>query len=197
MTTSPKRAAKVEQIHDVAARLFAKKGFHSTRMEEIAAGLGLQKGALYYYFDSKESLLASLVETRVGVALEVLEEIVRRDTSATERVRAAFLGHLTVFQEHADLYTIFNSERLHVIDAGAAAKVNRLGREFEHLWASLLEEGKRTGEFSADLDTGITVKAALGACNMTLTWFKPGGRLTIEHVADRFSGIFLKGILTA
>lgn len=194
-TVARKRAAKIEKIHDVAASLFAKHGYYGTRMEDIAAGLDLQKGALYYYFDSKEALLASLVEKRVGMALDVLREIVARDTTATDRVREAFTGHLSVFQEHADIYTIFNTERLHSINEGAAEKVNELGREYESLWEQLVDEGKSSGEFRSGLDTSVTVKAVLGACNTTLTWFREEGPLSIEEIADRFAGLFLEGLL--
>jgi len=193
-TVARKRAAKIEQIHDVAASLFAERGYYRTRMEDIAAGLDLQKGALYYYFASKEALLASLVEKRVGVALAVLEEIVARDASATQRVEAAFEGHLSVFQENADIYTIFNTERLRSISKDAAEKVNELGREYEALWEQLIEEGKKSGEFRAELDTGITVKAVLGACNTTLAWFRKGGPLDIGEVAERFAELFLDGM---
>lgn len=193
-TVARKRAAKIERIHDVAASLFAERGYYGTRMEDIAAGLDLQKGALYYYFDSKEALLASLVEKRVGVALAVLKEIVARDTTATQRARAAVAGHLSVFQEHADIYTIFNTERLHSISKEAAEKVNELGRSYETLWEGLIEEGKSSGEFRGDLDTRVTVKAVLGACNTTLTWFRKGGSLDIEEVAERFADLFLDGM---
>jgi AcrR family transcriptional regulator len=193
-TVARKRAAKIERIHDVAASLFAQHGFYGTRMEDIAAGLDLQKGALYYYFDSKEALLASLVETRVGVALDVLTEIAERHEPATERVRAAVAGHLTVFQEHADLYTIFNTERLHSINTETAEKVNALGRDYERVWAEMIGEGIESGEFRPDLDVDVTVKAILGACNTTLTWYRPGGRLSIDEVASRFADLFLEGL---
>ena len=193
-TVASKRAAKIERIHDVAASLFAERGYYGTRMEDIAAGLELQKGALYYYFDSKEALLASLVEERVGAALAVLKEIVARDTTATQRARTAVTGHLSVFQENADIYTIFNTERLHSISKGAAEKVNELGREYEALWEQLVEEGKRSGEFRSELDTRVTIKAVLGACNTTLTWFRKGGSLDIEEVAGRFADLFLDGM---
>ena len=191
-----KRAAKITHIHDVAAPLFAERGFAATRMEDVAAAAGIKKPSLYYYFDSKEELLTSLVESRVGVALDRLSEIVSREDTATNRVRAAFGGHLTVFQEHADIYTIFNSERLHSISTETAEKVDGLGREYERLWEGLLAEGMTAGEFRSDLDPPVVVKAILGATNTTLAWYQPGGRLTIDEVADRFTDLFLSGLLT-
>lgn len=189
-----KREAKIERILDVASELFAERGYQATRMEDIAAGLDLQKGSLYYYFPSKESLLTALVERRVGYARDELRAIVARDEPVIARVRAGVAAHLTVFQQHASLYTIFNSERLHDISPDAATTVDDLGREYEELWAGLLTEGVAGGELRAGLDVPVTVKAILGACNLTLTWFRPGGRLTIDEVAASFADLFLSGI---
>ena len=189
-----KRTAKVEAIYDVAGELFAERGFAATRMEDIAAGLGMQKASLYYYFDSKETLLTSLVQSRVGIALDAIRDIVEQEESATSRVRGGVNRHLSVFQDHSDVYTIYNSERLHSISRETAQTVDSLGREYEQLWGRLFREGMQQGEFRGDLDVSITVKALLGSCNATLSWFQPDGRYTIEQVADRFSEIFLNGV---
>ncbi|RPI25797.1 MAG: TetR/AcrR family transcriptional regulator [Actinobacteria bacterium] len=193
-TVARKREARIERIHDAAAALFAERGYHATRMQDVAEAVDMQKGSLYYYFSSKEDLLVSLVESRVGAALDVLRTIVGDEAAPEVQVRSAIAGHLTVFQERADVYTIFNSEKLHSISRDTAVKVDELGREYERLWADLLSAGIAAGAFRRDLDVTVTVKAVLGMCNATLTWFRPGGRLTIEEVADRFSALVLEGI---
>lgn len=193
-TVAKKREAKIERIHDAAAALFAERGFHATRMQDVAEAVDMQKGSLYYYFSSKEDLLVSLVESRVGAALDRLRTIVDDGTPIDVRVRSAVAGHLTVFQERADVYTIFNSEKLHSISRDTAEKVDELGREYERLWADLLSDGVAAGAFRRDLDVPVTVKAILGMCNMTLSWFRPGGRLTIGEVAGRFADLVLVGI---
>ena len=55
--TQPKRADKEDQLLEAATHLFKEKGYHSTSMQELAEALGLQKGSLYYYIESKEELL--------------------------------------------------------------------------------------------------------------------------------------------
>jgi AcrR family transcriptional regulator len=184
----------MERIHDAAAALFAERGYHATRMQDVAAAVDMQKGSLYYYFSSKEDLLVSLVEGRVGAALDVLRVIAADGTSPELRVRSAVAGHLTVFQERADVYTIFNSEKLHSISRDTAVKVDELGRQYERLWADILIDGMAGGVFRPDLDVPVTVKAILGMCNMTLTWFRGDGRLTIDEVAERFADLVLTGI---
>lgn len=58
--------ARTEEVLDAALDLFARHGFASTRMEDVARAAGLSKGAVYLYFPSKEELFKALVETRTG-----------------------------------------------------------------------------------------------------------------------------------
>lgn len=192
-TVEEKRRLRRDQILDSAARVFARDGFHAARMDDIAAELQLTKAALYYYCDSKEDLFVKVIEARVGLAVEALEHL---DPSATasERVHQAILLHLQVFHQHPDIYTMFLGERLRSISTDAASVVDQMGRRFERRWAELLEEGVATGEFREDLDIPVTVKASLSMCNMTLTWFRTGGRLSIEELAERFAELIVGGI---
>lgn len=193
-TVQRKRAARIGRILDAAARQFAARGFHATRMEDIAAELDLQKGALYYYFDSKEALLTKLVEGRVGTAVAALREIVESPTPPLDKVRRAIASHLTVFQEHADLYRIFSTERLSSISVVAAETVDAVGREYEGLWATLVEEGMARRALRRDLDVPLTVKAIVGMCNSTLFWLRPDGRLSTASVAAEFADLVVSGI---
>lgn len=181
-----KRHAKRQAIFDAAARWFAGRGYHATRMQDIADDLGLNKAALYYYVDSKEALLVELIRSRVGVALETITEIAAGPGTPTEKVEMAVRAHLRVFHQHADLYTIFNSEKLRTISAEAAAIVDELGRQYEKQWAEMLTEGIDSGAFRPDLDVAVTVKAVLGMLNTTLTWFDPDGRLGLDEMSDRY-----------
>ena len=163
-------------------------------MDDIAAELDLTKAALYYYCASKEDLFVKVIEARVGIAVDALENLDATATTATAKVRQAILTHLQVFHRHRDIYTMFLGERLRAISADAASVVDDMGRRFERRWAEFLEEGIASGEFRADIDVPITVKASLSMCNMTLTWFRPDGRLSIDELADRFGDIILGGI---
>lgn len=189
-----KRQAKEREIYETAARLFAERGYHATRMEDIAAALDMQKGSLYYYFASKEELLAKLVEGNIGIALDVLQTIITENTPPSLKFSRAITAHLRVFQEHADIYTIYNSEKLSAITPQTADLADQLGRDYEKLWVSLLAEGIAAGEFRPDLDIPIVMKAIMGMCNSTLIWFKPGKRLTIEETAEIFTRLLLVGL---
>lgn len=64
------------QILEAAMRVFARHGFDKTRMDDIVAEAGMSKGALYWYFDSKEQII-----------LEVLSQIIIRELDALTQIR--------------------------------------------------------------------------------------------------------------
>ena len=194
MTT--KRADKRSLIVEVATSLFSERGYAATRMQDIADGLGMKAGSLYYYFDSKESVLATIVGERVGLAVSVLEQIVASARDPLDQIRAAIVGHLDVFDRHADLYRIFQSERLDTISEELGAQVDALGRRYEDLWVELIGRAQRERSIRSDADPWLLMKGIVGMCNSTLFWFEPGGRYSSSEVADAFADMILAGIVT-
>ena len=69
LTDSPPRA-----LLEAAFRTFATKGYRATRLEEIADSVGMTKGAIYYYFSSKEELLRRAVEAQHRVMFSEIEK---------------------------------------------------------------------------------------------------------------------------
>jgi len=189
-----KRADKRSRIVEVATALFSERGYAATRMQDIADGLGMKAGSLYYYFDSKESVLTAIVGERVGVAVSMLEEIVEGPEAPMDQIRAAIVGHLDVFDRHADLYRIFQSERLDAISAELGAQVDELGRRYEELWVELIGMAQRAGSIRADTDPWLLMKGIVGMCNSTLFWFESDGRYSSSEVADTFADMVLAGL---
>ncbi len=192
--TTRRHAEKTESILAAASKLFSERGFHGTRMSDVAAALDMQAGSLYYYFDSKDSVLAALIESRVGAAVEMLGAIAGRGGPTVELIGAAIAGHIRVFHDNADLYSIFLNERLEHIVPEAAEKVDELGRSYEQLWIAIIERGIASGELRNDQDPWLTMKATVGLCNSILFWFRAGGSLTSESVAAAYAKTILEGI---
>ena len=90
----PKKMAisKEQEIITVAARLFKEKGYRATTLEDIAAAVGMLKGSLYYYIQSKEELLYIVVREPVRQIYSKLEEIVNSDARIKANVRIYVSG---------------------------------------------------------------------------------------------------------
>ncbi|MEQ9449272.1 MAG: TetR/AcrR family transcriptional regulator, partial [Rhodospirillaceae bacterium] len=78
--------ARPDEILNAAARCFLECGFAGAKVEHIAAGAGLSKGAVYLYFKSKEDMLRALIERGVQRVVEAAAE--RLDMDTRDPVRA-------------------------------------------------------------------------------------------------------------
>src|SRR5579863_8412159 len=91
------------EIVDEAARLFAARGYHATGVAELGDAVGLGRGALYYYIDSKENLLALIHDRVIVHVLAAGDKAVNLPGSASDKLR--FLGReliqiITLYPDH-------------------------------------------------------------------------------------------------
>lgn len=68
-----------QQILDAARRCFIRKGFHLTSMQDVFAESGLSAGAVYRYFKSKNEIIHAIATERQGIAVQLLERILKED----------------------------------------------------------------------------------------------------------------------
>src|SRR5665648_162006 len=72
------------QIIDAAIRVFARRGVSEARMDDIAAEAGVSKGLLYWYFASREMIVAAIAEVLFGGELDAIDELPSEDQTARE-----------------------------------------------------------------------------------------------------------------
>jgi AcrR family transcriptional regulator len=71
--------ARCRQILDAAGVCFAEQGFHGTSMARLAKAAGMSVGHIYHYFDSKEAIIAAIVEQELAKRLEVFEQLKQQE----------------------------------------------------------------------------------------------------------------------
>jgi AcrR family transcriptional regulator len=185
-----------QQFVHQGAKLFAKRGYDQTTMQELAASMGLATGALYHYFAAKEDLLTAicdqLMEPLLARAAELLEgghaaERVEGRQPAEDELRSLvrmWVAHVT---EHRDHMLVFQQER-HVIESGERWRKVRASRKaFERLVDDLLSRVRGRD------DDRLALRALLGMVNHTAQWYRPRGELTPEQIADGYVSLVLGG----
>ena len=87
------RPSRWNEIVESAARIFQEKGFASTSLEDIATEVGMWKGSLYHYINSKEDLLFAVVREPADKVLKQLREIAGLDLPPSEQIRLVAQSH--------------------------------------------------------------------------------------------------------
>ncbi len=177
----------------VAAGLFAKNGFGSTSLDDIATALGVTKGALYYHVKNKEEILRHIFLTVLTLSEEPLRLIVEAALPADEKLARAIDHHTGVAADRSPAMTVFYREQPHLTGPFAREIILRK-KAYETYFARIIEQGMSEGVFKAELDPRIVTFGLLGMCNWLSQWYKPGGQYSHQQIAEMFSSLLTEGI---
>ena len=184
-----------EELLSVAAKLFAARGYHGTRMDDVAEAVGLNKATVYHYYASKSLILYDLYKSTADFTVEALHDdptATARETiyHFTRRLLTGIAGDLeraaVYFQESPYITEWFTEEQVAYI-RHAEAQV------YEHV-RDVIDRGIASGEFY-ECDSHVL---ALGYIGMTLgayRWLRPHGRRTAKEIAVEFSTALLRGLI--
>ncbi|MGW7172195.1 TetR/AcrR family transcriptional regulator [Streptomyces xanthophaeus] len=95
-------AARRAQILAAAATVFARQGYHGARMDDIVKESGLSKGALYWYFKSKEELATALVHHMLATETRTMDELLAEDVSAAHQLEQLVRGFARELAKNPD-----------------------------------------------------------------------------------------------
>lgn len=182
-----------DDILDAAAQVFRQKGYHGASMQDVAAAVKLQKASLYHHVTSKQEILLALLDRALGMLTQHIASIAAAPLPPDQKLRAMIRGYLDDLSQNSDLASVLLFEHRSLDRKAHARHVPQRDR-FEALWRSVLDEGVRAGSFEV-ADTGLAVRALMGVMNWTVTWYQPGGRKTIEQIADAYTDLLLHGLL--
>ena len=198
MSTVPRaetgnRPARADEIRDAAARIFHEKGYDATSIQDIADAVGILKGSLYYYIDTKEDLLFDVIKGAHERGLEQLEAWQRSSPSAAARLRAAIEGHVeSNLSDLAAVGVFFHDFRS--LSPERRDEIVQDRDVYDHHLRDLLVEGQAAGEFDPAADPRLAVMAILGMMNWVYQWYRPDGSLSPHEIARAFADLALGGL---
>ena len=182
-------ALKRERILEVAVDLFYAQGYENTTLDAVAERLGVTKPFIYSYFKSKSELLAEICQRAILGSLDEMNKVIATDTGPVERLRRlAEVFTLTVLRSQKHI-AIFAREEKN-LSARDFKRISSLRREFDRKLNKLLQEGCDTGAFQV-ADRELAALAIGGMVSWTYVWFRGGGRLAPEELAQRMSDLIL------
>lgn len=182
-----------EQIHDVAGRLFSRRGYHATSMRDLAGELGMQGGSLYAHISSKEALLIEIVNSAAQQFDAALFTLRDEALPADLKLREAMQRHIRVIADNMESATVFFHEWKH-LSPPAYARVTAWRDTIDTFYRDLVRQGMREGTFRADLDVKMAAYLILSAVNWAYTWYHPGGDLQPRDVAEGYAEMLLGGL---
>jgi TetR/AcrR family fatty acid metabolism transcriptional regulator len=206
--TGPPRAERARGdkralILDAAIKVFAAKGYHGSRVSDIAREADIAYGLVYHYFKNKEEILHTIFEERWGRFLALVEEIGRRDASAEDKLVSVAALILNAYRVRPDWVKVLVLEIQRSSRFAEPGQIRAVAGLFKSI-ARILRQGQETGELRADLDPDMACYVFVGALELVLTslvldLIQVDGRPPAEdayflQVARTVVDIFLRGL---
>jgi len=158
--------AKRNLILGAAVRVFARRGYHGSRVGDIAEEAGVAHGLLYHYFSSKDEVLQTIFRENWGALLERFRAVEGADEPADEKLEGIAKILLRTWRNDPDLVTVMVRE---------VARSRHLQEEVEGVREAfviverIVAQGQEEGRFRADLDPRLASWLVYGGLEEILT----------------------------
>jgi AcrR family transcriptional regulator len=162
---------KRQLILDAAVRVFARKGYHTCRVGDIAEEAGVAHGLLYHYFDSKEELLETIFRNTWMLMLDTIRGVQELDDPARETLRKVAAIVLRSWRDTPDIVRVL------VREVTRSPHLQQEIEETEQAFSALelvIKKGQETGEFREDVNTRFASFIFYGALEEILTGWVMG-----------------------
>jgi AcrR family transcriptional regulator len=162
-------ADKRRIILDAAVRVFARQGFHTARVSDIADEAGVAYGLVYHYFGSKDEVLDTLFLDRWNLLLEAIREVDdREDAPPREKLLTITSFIVDSYRHDPDVMKVIIVEVTRAANTFGRKHLGKI-REAYDLISDIVEAGQRDGTFRGDVRPRFAAMAFYGAIEQVLT----------------------------
>jgi TetR/AcrR family transcriptional regulator, fatty acid metabolism regulator protein len=165
-TRADRQADRRRQILEAAVKVFARSGFHTSRVGDIAEEAGVAYGLVYHYFKSKEELLETIFRDTWTQMLARVREVESSGVPASEQVRQVTALLLRTWRRDPDLVRVLVREVTR--SPHVQQEVEEITQAMEAL-AGIIQRGQESGEFRPELDPRLGAVVFYGALDEILT----------------------------
>jgi len=159
---------KRRMILDAAVRVFARQGFHTCRVSDIADEAGVAYGLVYHYFGSKDEVLDTLFVERWDVLLAAIRETDAQATAPREKLSAIASFIIDSYRYDPELMKVIIVEVTRAANSFGRTHLAKIGEAYG-LIADIVRKAQAEGAFSDAVSPQFAAMAFYGAIEQVLT----------------------------
>ncbi|MCP4869681.1 MAG: TetR/AcrR family transcriptional regulator [Proteobacteria bacterium] len=194
-SVSARKRDKRRQILEAAVGVFAKQGFHKSRVSDVARAAEVADGTIYLYFKSKDDILISIFEETMADMIERVQLAIESHSDPLDQLREFALFHMRNVEEHRDVAKVLQVELRLSSTFMKEYKPTRL-QQYMDIIGRLISEGKEAGVIRADVNPIIARRAFFGALDeIAMQWIlTPNARYGLNESAEQIAELFVRGL---
>lgn len=174
------------ELHPIllhAMRAFNEHGYHGTSVRDIASRVGVTVPALYYHYENKQALLATLLETSMKDVLDRCRAAAAEAGDDPLRRFCGMVESIVLYMAHRKGLAFLDTE-IRSLEPQNRARYVALRDYLQHMLLDTVEAGIARGVFTTPIPSDA-VRAVLVMCQGVANWYRADGPLTAEEVAER------------
>jgi TetR/AcrR family transcriptional regulator, cholesterol catabolism regulator len=187
-------ARREQEVLDAATKVFFSRGYADASVQDIADELGILKGSLYHYIDSKEDLLFRLITEVHNDVESILEEVSALEgVGPLERLHEYFVRQGAYMTRHLAKLAIY----YHDMDQLSGSRHDALAATrtvHARYVADLIKQAQVEGEVDKDLDPQLMGQFAFGTLIWMYRWYKPSGKFKADAVANGLADFITRSL---
>jgi TetR/AcrR family transcriptional regulator, cholesterol catabolism regulator len=185
-----------EAIMQNALKIFDRRGFANTSLDDIARETGVKREAIYYYFGNRAEILLNIIRPQSEALVASLQTIAASTVSYRDKLYFAIRNHLEHFDRNCLEMTV-SLRDVYLEDAKEVRReMTRIWRAYETSWTQIIAEGQRRGDIARSGDPKMIAFAILGMCNWLARWYDPKKAVKVDELVDTYFSMIGHGLLT-
>ncbi|MDQ6821515.1 MAG: TetR/AcrR family transcriptional regulator [Actinomycetota bacterium] len=155
-------------ILDAAVRVFARQGFHTCRVADIADDAGVAYGLVYHYFSSKEEILDTLFLERWDVMLDAITQADANERAPREKLRAIASFIVDSYRHDPELMKVIIVEVTRAANTFGRTHLAKIREAYAQI-ASIVARAQSNGAFRSEVTPEFAALAFYGSIEQVLT----------------------------
>lgn len=188
------RALKRDAVLRTAAQLFSEKGYAASTLDEVAVRLGVSKPTVYYYVDSKDTILFECVHTGLEMLQQAIRKVDAAGGRAIDKLEAAMRAYVAIVTQDFGMCVIRVGED--PLPPASRHKLRRMKAALDNEFRELIRLGIAEGSI-APCDPKLAAFTVAGALSWIGRWYRPDGDLAPEAIANQAIALLTRGLCGA
>jgi len=189
-----RRFDRTELVIDAAAEIFRRKGYDAARLQDIADEVGILKGSIYHYIETKEDLLFAIIQRNHQRIIAENQQWREVEGDPVAALQSFIEGHIRQALQHPTDSVVFVRD-FRALSAERAAEIITMETDYDGDFRTLVSRAIEDGRLRAGVTPAFASRAVFGMVNWMPYWYAAEGKLSADRVVDELSTYAMASLL--
>ncbi len=186
--------SKKSQIYNAAARLFRKKGYKATSMQDIANALDIKAASLYNHISSKQEILKFLLINIADAFTSGMKDIEESSLDDIEKLEQLVILHVDLTLRYKDSIALITGEWVH-LENPYLDQYLKQRNQYEKRFLTILKRCQKHSHIDAKINLDIALFSILSSLHWLYNWYNKNKSISKIELSRQLKLILLKGII--